>query len=233
MGVAACDDDPGLGILTLNAPDGRACILIGRSGDRASVQHDNRSLPGSGGARDTKFLELAFESGAVGLGSTATEILYVVSRHISMVAHPPRPRQAQGWSNVASSNPGFVEPAPRAYQPCHRTGSAAARSGRGGGPPRLKTFSAKHGAALRGTERHGGLFAAPRTGGLGLHLGVAVSLSGRRRSTEHGNPFGLARLAALGFVLELLVVEEKLLPGGENKIPPTINTLQHLVLKLH
>jgi hypothetical protein len=68
---------------------------------------------------------------------------------------------------------------------------------------------------------------------LGLDLGVSVGLSGWWKRAEHGDPLGLASLAALGFVLELFIVEEKLFPGGEHKIAPTIDTLQHLVLKFH
>jgi len=86
---------------------------------------------------------------------------------------------------------------------------------------------------LRGTERNGGLFPASRAGGLSFDLGVAVGLSGRWRRTEHGDPLGLAGLATLGFVLELLVVKEKLFPGSENEITPTVDALQHLVLKFH
>jgi len=55
----------------------------------------------------------------------------------------------------------------------------------------------------------------------------------RRRRSQYGDALSLAGLAALGFVLELLIVKEKLFPGGENKITPTVNALQHLVLKLH
>ena len=44
---------------------------------------------------------------------------------------------------------------------------------------------------------------------------------------------GLAILTALGLVFELLVVKEKLFPGGENEITATVDTLQHLVLKFH
>jgi len=77
------------------------------------------------------------------------------------------------------------------------------------------------------------LLSASGAGGLGLDLGVAVGLSGRRRRAEHRNPLGLAGLATLGFVLELLVVKEKLFPGSENEITPTVDTLQHLVLKFH
>ena len=98
---------------------------------------------------------------------------------------------------------------------------------------RHETFTAEHGTALRGAERHGGLLSASGAGGLGLDLGVAVGLSGRRRRAEHRNPLGLAGLATLGFVLELLVVKEKLFPGSENEITPTVDTLQHLVLKFH
>jgi len=97
----------------------------------------------------------------------------------------------------------------------------------------LKTFTAKDGTALRGTEGDGGLLSASRAGGLGLDLGVAVVLSGRRRRAENRDPLGLTSLATLGLVLELLVVKEKLFSGGENKITPTVDTLQHLVLKFH
>ena len=54
-----------------------------------------------------------------------------------------------------------------------------------------------------------------------------------RRGAQHGDAFRFAAFATLGFVLELLVVEEELLSGGENKITSTIDTLEHLVLKFH
>ena len=77
------------------------------------------------------------------------------------------------------------------------------------------------------------MFSASGAGGLSLDLGVAVILSGGGGSTEDGDALGFASLAALGFVLELFVVEEKLFPGGENEITPAVDTLQHLVLKFH
>jgi hypothetical protein len=58
-------------------------------------------------------------------------------------------------------------------------------------------------------------------------------LSRRGGGAEYGDPLGFASLATLGFILELLVVKEKLFPGSENEITPTIDTLQHLVLKIH
>jgi hypothetical protein len=45
--------------------------------------------------------------------------------------------------------------------------------------------------------------------------------------------FGFAVLASFGFVFELLIVKEQLLPGGEDKVVAAINTLQNLVLKFH
>jgi hypothetical protein len=44
---------------------------------------------------------------------------------------------------------------------------------------------------------------------------------------------GLTVPATLGFVLELLVVEEKLFSSREDEIVPTVDTLQYLVLKFH
>src|SRR5206468_8345827 len=99
--------------------------------------------------------------------------------------------------------------------------------------PRLEAFPAKHRASLCRTEGDGGLLAAPRAGGLGLNLRVAIVLSLGRRRTHHGQSLAFACLAAFRFVLELLVVKEKLLPGREDEIGPTVDALQHLVLKFH
>jgi len=103
----------------------------------------------------------------------------------------------------------------------------------GGGSPRLEAFPAKHGASLGRAERNGSLLAASRASSLRLYLGKAIILSRCGRCTQHRDALGFASLAAFGFVLELLIVEEKLFPGRENKVSPTVNTLQHLVLKFH
>jgi hypothetical protein len=58
-------------------------------------------------------------------------------------------------------------------------------------------------------------------------------LSGCGGCAKDRDPLGFASFATLRFILELLIVEEKLFPGSENEITPTIDTLQHLVLKFH
>jgi hypothetical protein len=46
-----------------------------------------------------------------------------------------------------------------------------------------------------------------------------------RRGSHNSHALTLAVLAAFGFVLELLIVEEKLFPGREHEIRATINAL--------
>lgn len=68
---------------------------------------------------------------------------------------------------------------------------------------------------------------------MGFNLGEAVGLSRSSRWPEHRYPLSLAALTTFRLVLELLVVKEELFPGGENELTPTVDALQHLVLKLH
>ena len=93
----------------------------------------------------------------------------------------------------------------------------------------LEAFPAKYRSALCGLEWDGRFFSASRTTGAGFDLGVVA-----RRSSPHARgPLGFAGLTALGFVLELLVVEEQLFPGSENEFAAAVDTLQNLVLKFH
>jgi hypothetical protein len=54
-----------------------------------------------------------------------------------------------------------------------------------------------------------------------------------RTDSRAGGPLPFAVLASLGFVLELLIMEEQLFPGCEYEIRTTIHTLQNLVLEFH
>jgi hypothetical protein len=97
-------------------------------------------------------------------------------------------------------------------------------------PLLLKTFSTEDGAALRGSEGDGGVLAALRATGAGFDAGIALRSGG---GTEYGDALGFAAFAPLGFVLELLIVEEQLFPGREDEIGAAVNTVQHLVLEFH
>src|SRR5436190_14086351 len=71
--------------------------------------------------------------------------------------------------------------------------------------PLLKALLAKHRSALRRTEWHRGVLSARRALSLGLD-----TVAHRGARTHPVCPLGFASLAALRFVLELLVGEEEL-----------------------
>src|SRR5690348_4699453 len=89
--------------------------------------------------------------------------------------------------------------------------------------PGQETFPAVDGPPLGGLERDRRFPAALRTRGHGLGFGIAA-----RRSLA----LGLTRLAALGLVLEILVVEEVLFSRCEYKICSAIYALEDAVLEL-
>jgi hypothetical protein len=62
---------------------------------------------------------------------------------------------------------------------------------------------------------------------------VSATVALRARGGEDGHTLRFAGFAALGFVLELLVVEEQLFAGGKNKLGATVDAGQYLVLKFH
>jgi hypothetical protein len=95
--------------------------------------------------------------------------------------------------------------------------------------PFLKTFATENGPALRRLEGHRRLFSALRARGFGFDLDRAVS----GRGAQHGDPLGLACFATLWFVLELLIVKEKLFTRGEYEIRTAIYTFQRSVLEFH
>lgn len=62
-----------------------------------------------------------------------------------------------------------------------------------------------------------------------LHFLISV----HRSRADSSNAFSFAGLAALGLVLELFVVEEKLFAGGEEKLRAAIDALEQPVLEFH
>jgi hypothetical protein len=84
--VASCNDDLAKGVLAVNAPDGCAGVLIGGGSYGAGVQDNDLGLGRSFGAFQSAVAELAFDRGAIGLGSAAAKVLYIESAHRTIVA---------------------------------------------------------------------------------------------------------------------------------------------------
>src|SRR5664280_250713 len=100
----------------------------------------------------------------------------------------------------------------------------ASPGGRRDGLTAQEALAAINRPALSRLERHRGFPAALGAGGHGLRFGETRS----RRSL----PFGLTSLAALGLVLEILVVEEVLFSRCENEICFAIHAFKDAILKL-
>ena len=90
-----------------------------------------------------------------------------------------------------------------------------------------EALPAEHRPTLGGAERQRGFLAAACADSSGFLLGGMVGRCLGRRM------FQLAGLAPSGQVLELLVVEETLFSGSEDKILAAIAALQHSVLEFH
>jgi hypothetical protein len=86
----------------------------------------------------------------------------------------------------------------------------------------LETLPAEHRTALRRLERHGRFDAARRA--FGARLRARKTSRSRSPTSLHAGPgpLGLTGLTALRVVLELLVEEKELFPGGEDKFTATI-----------
>ena len=201
--VASGDNNSGVGILPAHSANRGARILIRTVGHRAGVQDDDGGPSGRGSTNQPALLELAFQGGAIGLRGTTAKVFYKESGHTL-------------WYRIAEI--------PR---PGRKKSSRSLRS------PRLETLSTEDRTALCRAEWDSRLLPASRAGSLGLNLGVTVVLSRNWRRPQHCDPLGFASLTTFGFVLELFVVKKQLFPGGENKVNPTVGTLQHLVLKFH
>jgi len=90
--------------------------------------------------------------------------------------------------------------------------------------PAEKALATVDRAALGGPERNRRFPAALRAN--------RGCLRPRRSGRWRSLPLDLARLAALRFILEVLIVEEMLLSRRKNKLRATIRALDHSILKI-
>ena len=79
--VAAGDYNSCVGILSLDATDGCTGVLVGSGGYGAGIKDNDGCVGDAGNAGEPLVFELAFEGGAVGLSSAASEVFYKESRH--------------------------------------------------------------------------------------------------------------------------------------------------------
>src|SRR5215469_1371375 len=86
----------------------------------------------------------------------------------------------------------------------------------------LKALPAKYWPSLCRFERHSRLYAARRTFGACLRTRQTSCRRPRTRFQSGARPLGLTWFTALRVVLELLVEEKELFPGGEDKLTTTI-----------
>src|SRR5262245_32379895 len=99
---------------------------------------------------------------------------------------------------------------------------------RSGKLPRLEALFAEDGPALRRAERHGRFLAARRT--RRDRLDAFPSCDHPLRSAR---ALGLAGLAPLGLVLEVLVGEELLFTGRPDELRTAVDAPEDPVLELH
>ena len=83
--IAAGDYDLSLWVLTMDAADSGAGVLVGRGRYGAGVEDYQPCFRCFPGAFQSVFPQLALDGSAVRLGSTASEIRHVESRHISIL----------------------------------------------------------------------------------------------------------------------------------------------------
>ena len=103
----------------MNAADGCTRILIGRCGDGAGIQDDDFRLDGRGGAFQSAGEQLALDSGAIGLGRAASEVLDMIGRHQAIILGV---LCGWRWSGVAATGEGGEW-----WKPSHNTGGGISK----------------------------------------------------------------------------------------------------------
>ena len=93
----------------------------------------------------------------------------------------------------------------------------------------LEALPTKHRASLRRLKRYRRFLSAIRTHGSSFYFRI-IRVD---RQPEGLGSFAFASLAALGFILELFVMEEQLFSRGKDEILPAVNALQNPVLEFH
>jgi hypothetical protein len=83
--VTACNKDLRLGIMPVDAADAGPNILIGRCGNGAGVENNDRGLVSNGGPVEPAFEQFMLDRCAVGLGGTTAEVFNEEAGHSAII----------------------------------------------------------------------------------------------------------------------------------------------------
>jgi hypothetical protein len=86
-----------------------------------------------------------------------------------------------------------------------------------------EALAAKDGATLGRAKGDSCLLATLRTYCARFNASEMMRIAHGLRAGENGHALGLAVLAALRFILEILVAEKDLFPSGENEVGPAVD----------
>ena len=102
--VAACHQNPCRRILTMDAANGGARVLVCRCGHGAGIQDYNFGRVGIARAFQAAIEQLALNRGAIGLRRATAEILHVIRRHqliiLTVTAGALRAKSKQVYDHI-------------------------------------------------------------------------------------------------------------------------------------
>ena len=120
--VAACDDDPCIGLRAMDAADGLAQLIVGGRGDGAGVQDNEVSFGNFVGCTETAGSETGFERSTVSLRSAASERLYEITLQDLILSVPVRIIIARDQACAAIKRHILVAPAQEDQHAIERLG---------------------------------------------------------------------------------------------------------------
>src|SRR5256885_5826819 len=85
LGVAAGYQYLAVGVVPVDAPDGRTGVLICRGGDGAGIENHYLGLGGNRGPIETLGAQVLLNGGPIRLGGAAPEVLHIEARHGAII----------------------------------------------------------------------------------------------------------------------------------------------------
>src|SRR5262249_53115401 len=83
--VTSGHQNPGVRLLSVDAPNCRTCILVGCRRDCAGIEYDHVRIFGGGGRREAMSGQIASNCGAICLSGATAEVVHKKTRHGSII----------------------------------------------------------------------------------------------------------------------------------------------------